>query len=175
MVSEAQGLMSALELWAAKWKTFSASRAAFECENPVLIHDDTMATHLYHIAQEAVNNAIKHGEARNIVIRVGSRGWSGSLVIRDDGKGIAGGQRAHRGMGLHIMNYRAGMIGGTLEVQPGTNRGTIVTCIFPASEARVKRYAHGTTEITKSHEWTQRRKKTVFVVDDHPLCARVWP
>ena len=36
----------------------------------VLIHDDAMATHLYHIAQEAVNNAIKHGHARNILIRL---------------------------------------------------------------------------------------------------------
>ena len=43
-------------------KTCLESRARFECDEPVLIHDDDVATHLYHIAQEAVNNAIKHGE-----------------------------------------------------------------------------------------------------------------
>ena len=51
----------------------------FQCEEPVLIHDAPMATHLYHIAQEAVNNAIKHGHAQNIVIASFSRRARGDV------------------------------------------------------------------------------------------------
>ena len=47
------------------------------------------------------------------------------------GSGITGAREHTQGMGLHIMNYRAGMIGGTLEVRPDQVRGTAVTCTFP--------------------------------------------
>jgi signal transduction histidine kinase len=90
-----------------------------------------MATHLYHIAQEAVNNAIKHGHSRNIFIRLTSGDSSGTLEITDDGCGIPENRAASQGMGLHIMSYRAGMIGGRLEVRRGSVCGTSVTCMFP--------------------------------------------
>ena len=51
--------------------------------------------------------------------------------VRDDGVGIERRVTPHTGVGLHIMSYRAGMIGGTLEVRPEQPRGTIVTCRFP--------------------------------------------
>ena len=51
----------------------------------MLIHDDTVATHLYYIAREAVNNAIKHGHARQIVIRLAADQNQGALTITDDG------------------------------------------------------------------------------------------
>jgi signal transduction histidine kinase len=90
-----------------------------------------MATHLYHIAQEAVNNAIKHGHAKNILIRLFSGDRQGTLVIKDDGAGIERPVAPHAGVGLHIMNYRAGMIGGNLEVRREQPQGTAVTCRFP--------------------------------------------
>jgi two-component system CheB/CheR fusion protein len=90
-----------------------------------------MATHLYHIAQEAVNNALKHGHAHNILIRLTAANEQGTLLIHDDGAGIIEDRGNSPGMGLHIMNYRAGMIGGTLEVTPGPVQGTTVICIFP--------------------------------------------
>jgi signal transduction histidine kinase len=89
-----------------------------------------MATHLYHIAQEAVNNAIKHGHAKNILIRLFSGDRQGTLVIKDDGVGIERPVAPHAGVGLHIMNYRAGMIGGNLEVRR-EQPGTAVICRFP--------------------------------------------
>ena len=99
-----------------------------------MIHDESMATHLYHIAQEAVNNAIKHGEASKILIQLIAGPDRGRLVVKDDGKGIAEGVADSRGMGLHIMKYRSGMIGGVLEIGRDTTRGTIVTCTFPVKE-----------------------------------------
>jgi PAS domain S-box-containing protein len=131
VVSDEQGLMSALQLWAAEVEDLFGISCRFQCETAVLVHDDAMATHLYHIAQEAVNNAIKHGHSRNIFIRLTSGDSSGTLEITDDGCGIPENRAASQGMGLHIMSYRAGMIGGRLEVRRGSVCGTSVTCMFP--------------------------------------------
>jgi PAS domain S-box-containing protein len=134
VVSDAQGLMSALQLWAVEVEDLFGVSCRFQCAMPVLIHDDSIATHLYHIAQEAVNNAIKHGEAGKIVIQLTAGSDRGRLVIKDDGKGISEEVAVSRGMGLHIMKYRSGMIGGSLEIRRGTTRGTVVTCTFPMKE-----------------------------------------
>jgi len=131
VVSDAQGLMSALQLWAVEVEDLFGVSCRFECETAVLIHDDAMATHLYHIAQESVNNAIKHGHARHILIRLTAEDGKGMLLIKDDGAGIAQNRGNNQGMGLHIMNYRAGMIGGVLEVAPDPAGGTSVACTFP--------------------------------------------
>ncbi|MGC2501805.1 MAG: PAS domain S-box protein [Silvibacterium sp.] len=132
VVSDSQGLMSALQLWAAEVEDLFGISCRFHCETPVLIHDYTMATHLYHIAQEAVNNAIKHGDPLKILIQLTAEQGRGTLVIKDDGKGITENPKGTHGMGLHIMNYRAGMIGGALEIKRDATRGTVVSCIFPA-------------------------------------------
>lgn len=134
VVSDSQGLMSALQLWAAEIEDLFGISCRFQCEKPVLVHDYTMATHLYHIAQEAVNNAIKHADPRKISIQLTAGQGRGELVIKDDGRGITEPPKGAHGMGLHIMNYRAGMIGGALEIKPGANTGTVVTCIFPARD-----------------------------------------
>jgi PAS domain S-box-containing protein len=134
VVSDSQGLMSALQLWAAEVEDLFGVSCRFQCHTPVLIHDDTMATHLYHIAQEAVNNAIKHGDAHNIWIELTAGQGRGTLVIKDNGKGIGENCANSQGMGLHIMHYRAGMIGGALDVQRDKTGGTVVTCIFPLTE-----------------------------------------
>lgn len=131
VVSDAHGLMSALQLYANEIEDLFGLSCRFQCLNAVLIHDAPMATHLYHIAQEAVNNAIKHGHAKTILIRLLAGEQEGTLVIKDDGVGIERPLGPHTGVGLHIMNYRAGMVGGNLEVRREAPRGTVVTCRFP--------------------------------------------
>jgi signal transduction histidine kinase len=131
VVSDAQGLMSALRQWAGEVEDLFAVGCRFQCLTPVLIHDDTVATHLYYIAQEAVNNAIKHGHARQIVIRLAADQHQGALTIQDDGCGIASIIPGSKGMGLHLMNYRARMVGGSLKLQRVPAGGTTVTCLFP--------------------------------------------
>src|ERR1700676_2837643 len=112
VMSDAHGLMSALQMWAAEVEDLFGISCRFMCESPVLIHDYSMATHLYHIVQEAVNNGIKHGDAGNILIHLAQENGWGTLLIRDDGTGIREDAVRTQGMGLHIMTYRAGMIGG---------------------------------------------------------------
>jgi PAS domain S-box-containing protein len=131
VVSDAHGLMSALRLYATEIEDLFGIACRFQCEGAVLIHDAPMATHLYHIAQEAVNNAIKHGRAKNILIRLFSGEHQGTLIVKDDGVGIDRPLAPHAGVGLHIMGYRAGMIGGSLDVRHDLPRGTAVTCRFP--------------------------------------------
>ncbi len=148
VVSDARGLMSALQLWAAEVEDLFGISCRFECETDVLIHDDAMATHLYHIAQEAVNNAIKHGQTRNVLIRLSAEDGWGTLLISDDGTGIPDDHSTNHGMGLHIMSYRAGMIGGRLDVCRNLTRGTCVNCMFPLDSARLKGDTHDNESCT---------------------------
>lgn len=136
VVSEDDGLMTALQRWAGEVEDLFGISCRFVCESPVLIKDVAVATHLFHIAQEAVNNAIKHGRARRILIGLGMRAGIGHLTVEDDGTGIPATLAHHQGMGLLIMSYRANMIGGALDVRRGVHCGTIVECTVPLAKGR---------------------------------------
>ncbi len=82
------------------------------------------AIHLYHIAQEAVNNAARHGQATEIVITL----EPDRLTIADNGAGLPPDASARGGLGLRIMQYRAEMIGADLTVEAGVRGGTRVVC-----------------------------------------------
>jgi signal transduction histidine kinase len=131
VMSDARDLMSALELHAHEVSDVFRIACEFRCEKPVLVHDLTTATHLYHIAREGVNNAIKHGDACGIEIFLSHHDGRGILTIKDDGIGFQAPPSNSPGMGLHIMKYRAGMAGGTLQIHRDGDRGTVVTCLFP--------------------------------------------
>jgi signal transduction histidine kinase len=92
--------------------------------------DVATATHLYRIAQEAVNNALKHSGARNVSIRLSHIDGETSLEVKDDGKGLGNCQSKTGGMGLHIMEYRARLIGGNLRWHSDST-GTVVSCRMP--------------------------------------------
>jgi signal transduction histidine kinase len=128
---ESEGLVSALKDLAHSTNERFGLRCICQADLPDLICNLTTATHLYHIAQEALNNAIKHSTARSVVIHLAGSGGQIELAIQDDGKGIALPPSRASGMGLHIMDYRARSIGGTLRVQPGEGGGTMVICRVP--------------------------------------------
>jgi len=125
---EAEGLMQAFRDLAANITKGARVRCVFECDAPVLIHDDAAATHLYRIAQEAVRNAIQHGKPKRIGITLGERGGFVTLTVEDDGIGIPETPQKSDGLGLRIMAHRAAMIGGSFAIEPGPTGGTIVTC-----------------------------------------------
>ena len=132
VAADARGLMSALEHYASEIQDVFGFPCRLECDRPVLIGDETVATHLYRIAQEAANNAVKHGHARQITIRLWPEGDGAVLSISDDGHGLPENVRNSPGMGLHIMNYRAKMIGAALQVERSSDGGTVVTCALPS-------------------------------------------
>ena len=125
---EADGLMLALEEYAATSSELFKVSCRFECDLPVLIHDAATAGHLFRIAQEAVGNAIKHGKARNILIRLDASEEATVLSVKDDGVGLTEPLPKNRGMGLRIMAFRSGMIGGTFNARRDETGGTLVTC-----------------------------------------------
>ncbi|MEI8341338.1 MAG: sensor histidine kinase [Verrucomicrobiota bacterium] len=123
----AAGLMSALaELATGKTHRLGVD-CRFECSAPVFINDVEVAGHLFRIAQEAVRNAIKHSQARSIVIAFNELEDGILLEIRDDGKGIPETASAGDGMGLRIMKYRASMIDASFELKSGP-AGTTLGC-----------------------------------------------
>lgn len=95
------------------------------------------AVQLYRIAQEAINNAVRHGRARQIEVTLSSQGRERSLRIEDDGLGFDGSSPRMRQGGLRIMEYRANLIGGTLLVDAQPGAGTRIHCQFalPAEPA----------------------------------------
>ena len=111
----------------------------FHCERPVLLKDPQVATHLYRIAQEATTNALLHGRARTIHIRLVDADGSLTLSIEDDGVGLASRPRETLGSGLRIMQYRARLINAVLDIKSGRRAlavGETAQSPKPNAEAR---------------------------------------
>ncbi len=90
--------------------------------------DQVTATHLYRIAQEALNNAIKHAHATRIELSLEVQGQGFSLQVRDDGVGLPQGLPAWGHLGLSIMRYRARIVGASLNLLARPGGGTVVRC-----------------------------------------------
>lgn len=126
-----QGLMSALAEPATQTREIYGLRCSFQCPEPIELDNDTEATHLYRIAQEAVGNARRHASPGAIWIRLEQSEGRIVLAVQDNGVGFARGEVRGRGVGLRLMEHRTGMIGGTFSIQPHVGGGTCVTCSVP--------------------------------------------
>ncbi len=126
---EPDGLRAALGELAAHTRSVFAIDCRLRCPKPVPIPDSEAATHLYRIAQEAVNNALRHGRARRIGIRLDVRRGMLTLCIADNGQGIRPLSPRRKGLGMRVMQYRAGLLQGTLSVSRRPEGGTEVRCI----------------------------------------------
>jgi signal transduction histidine kinase len=126
-----EGFTDALRELAATITEGFKTPCAFECDNSVEIREPGVATHLYRITQEAVANAVRHSNAKEIVVRL-EAGTNGlTLTICDDGVGLPQKLPGGKGMGLRTMAYRASVIGATFNVERQLARGTRVTCQLP--------------------------------------------
>ena len=125
---EPNGLMVALNNLAEQTHAMFGVRCVFRCHPSVNLDEPQTATHLFRIAQESVTNAIKHGKAKRITIRLGQNRHDIMLTISDNGSGLSTGGKHKAGMGLSIMRYRTGLIGGKLAIQNGPSRGVTVVC-----------------------------------------------
>ncbi len=91
-----------------------------------------VATHLYRIAQEAVANARRHGEAEEIVIRLRLEDGSYVLEVEDDGVGFDPSGVDEEGLGLRSMRHRAELLRADFSVESSPGEGTLVRCRLPA-------------------------------------------
>ena len=131
---DAGGLMSALHELATNAQNMFRVRCVFRCETPVLIRENTVATNLFRIAQEAVSNAVKHGKADEVEIALGTVPQQVVLAVTDNGTGIPADVSGATGMGLRIMRYRASVIGAGFAIERLPGGGTLVTCSIPHPE-----------------------------------------
>ncbi len=109
----------------------------FLCECNCRIDDPDVAIHLFRISQEAVSNAIRHGRARNIKLKMtgGRDDMPQTLSIEDDGCGVGDATGSHKGsgLGMRTMQHRADLIGATFNVTRPSQGGTCITVQLPVS------------------------------------------
>lgn len=126
------GLAAALhELAAATSRRFGIE-CTFECAGENEITRNGKATHLYRIAQEAIDNAANHGKAHAISVRLSANPSVVSLSVADDGIGFSKTNKNMNGIGIAVMRYRANAVGGEIEIEERLKGGTIVSCTVPA-------------------------------------------
>jgi signal transduction histidine kinase len=127
-----QGLAAAIGNLAGHVQQSSGIHCAFKGEDlPHIAAAD--ATHLYRIAQEAVNNAVQHAAASQIDVALSRSGRGFTLTIADDGSGMVEPSDEGSGLGLQIMRYRSDLLGASLTIQSKPGRGTVVTCCYPVA------------------------------------------
>jgi len=99
--------------------------------DPIVITNTAIANHVFRIAQEAVNNAIRHSGAKLLTLRIETTtDGNFSLTVLDNGSGFDPVKLSDRGIGLRTMEYRAHAIGASLSIQRRNKRGTRVECLF---------------------------------------------
>ena len=125
----AHGLESALQDLADHTQAVSGIACQFHCDGAVAFGDNTTATHLYYIAQETVNNAVRHSGARKVSIFLSGKQESIEMHISDNGKGISD-RPKKAGIGLQIMPYRAKMIGASFNIDSDPEKGTTVQVLL---------------------------------------------
>jgi PAS domain S-box-containing protein len=131
------GLVHALQELIQQLCKSDVADCVFHYDEPVHFDDHDTATHLYRIAQEALTNAMKHGGARELSLRL----QPGALIVADHGRGFVESAIPAGGRGLNIMRHRARLIGATLNVQSTPGSGTTVACYFSPhpGNSKVKR------------------------------------
>jgi two-component system, LuxR family, sensor kinase FixL len=125
------GLATALKDLAGTTSRATGIPVTFYEMGDVRIEDTETGMHLYRIAQEAVNNAVKHGAPRKITISLDRRQDALRLTVADDGKGMARLPDRARGMGLDSMRYRARELGGELKIESQPDEGCIISLALP--------------------------------------------
>ncbi|SEN36466.1 ATP-binding protein [Nitrosomonas marina] len=125
---EANGVVAALEKLATRIAKTYSIKCDFVCEHTIRINDKNLALNFYRIAQEAANNAIRHGEAQHLTISLVAKNDKLILSILDDGCGFSlnTNDPGTSGMGIKIMQYRAKQLGAKLKFLSGVEGGTEV-------------------------------------------------
>jgi PAS domain S-box-containing protein len=127
---EENGLIWALEDLTENTGSLFRVKCELSYEEPFPAVENNAALHLYYIVQEAVMNAVKHGNAAQINIALARHEDRLVLTITDDGTGFDLSENNGAGMGIRIMRYRARVIGATLDLKSRPGQGTQITCVF---------------------------------------------
>ncbi|HEY3853165.1 MAG TPA: response regulator [Verrucomicrobiae bacterium] len=160
VVLDTNDIEAALEQLAENLRTLFSISCESHCDRDVKISDNTVAVHLYRIAQEAATNAIKHGHAKNVLLSLAGNGSRVILTIKDDGKGFPPKTKS-KGMGLRVMHHRARMIGATISVRQPREGGITVTCSLARAHAAKKKHNSAQVPVQKDGVVTDSRPAAV--------------
>ena len=130
VVLESEGLPTALEELAESSSRLFNVNCMFSTEPGVAVEESRTKVHLFRIVKEAIANAVRHGAAKNIWIRMGVDGGKLNLSITDDGKGFSAAED-HSGMGMLTMAHRVKTMTGTIRVESAPGEGTRIYCEIP--------------------------------------------
>lgn len=134
VVLDTNDIEAALELLAENLRAMFSVNCELQYDPEINITDNAVAVHLYRIAQEAATNAVKHGQAKNIVLSFVAAQSRLILRVKDDGKGFPAEQSKSKGMGLRVMHHRARMIGAALSIRQLKEGGVLITCSLRKSQ-----------------------------------------
>jgi two-component system, LuxR family, sensor kinase FixL len=112
------------------WKT----PCRLKLKTKLNLQDDAVASHVYRLLREAVINAHKHAQAKEIVVEISQSNGNIIFSVTDDGVGLPAGRNHFPGLGFHIMNSRARSLGGRLEIKRPQRGGTRVALYLPQSK-----------------------------------------
>lgn len=130
---ESRDLAAALEQLADNTRSLKGVTCVLRADPDVLVSDPLVAINLYRVAQEAINNAVKHSQARHLRIDLACVNDNHRLSVSDDGIGFDP-ERIEQGpgLGMHSLRYRVSLLAGSLEIERNTQGGTTIAVIYPA-------------------------------------------
>jgi PAS domain S-box-containing protein len=125
---EGDGLLLALEDLAQNTSSMTKVECSFQHDGRCSLSDANTSMHLYRIAQEVVNNALRHARPTRIEIKFADVSGERELIVRDNGTGMSQTAGATSGMGLKLIQHRAELMGATISIDSAPNRGTAIKC-----------------------------------------------
>lgn len=128
---DAQGLSGALQELASRIQSQTDIDINIRIDQPLMISDNETATHVYRIVQEAINNALRHANARHIDLHLEVEAEYATIEVIDDGEGLPADIDERQGLGMRTMFHRCRLFGGDLDIFTADEGGTRVKCRFP--------------------------------------------
>lgn len=122
------GFNAAIENLARQSERLFRITCTFNPAFEIQLGERTTAEHLYRIIQETINNAVKHGQATAITVSVAESSQFIRFRISDNGTGFPKNWRSQQGLGVRIMEFRARLIGASLDIANKPKKGAVITC-----------------------------------------------
>ena len=129
---EREGLPAAFTELVRKLNELGDIRFDFEAHNMYRRLSKNGEHQLYNVALEAINNALRHAQARNVQIRISIAENTFAMTISDDGKGMEN-TSARNGMGFHNISNRIESIGGKVQIESAPDKGTTISVTVPVA------------------------------------------
>lgn len=131
VVPAEKSFATVLEKLASETSRLFRVQCAYVGHTGLSLESASVSEHLFRVAQEAINNALRHGRASCIELDFQLNQEKAVMSVRDDGLGLAQRPQHSSGIGIRIMQHRLNAIGGTFTIEPRQPRGCLVQCRIP--------------------------------------------